>query len=184
MPDVKTKHIEKVISAYNSNINAGHVPTDLINTDVEFWIGLMGEKLCELDRNCDPQNVEFDPNSPECSIIQCAFATTWSTYHYMYIAVEPYDCYEGSGCVYTNSVSGYGQISTSASGTKHTETPWIDYYISDISYVGNYDVSHEVSGTVYVGNNGDSVGPKTGTNSVILSGLEYVNGVSCGSSHD
>jgi len=179
MPDMKPKLIEQVIEAYNGNANYGNVPQELIDSDVNFWSSIISDKFCEFDKDC-PKGLDFNPNSPDCGIVQCAFATTWNTYHTFTIAVDAYSCETGS-CHYGTSWGGVGTKGLSVGGgSNHATSKTISYNIFDQSYVPQYGGHHNISGIVSLGSASQSLGPQTGTNSALISGAKTFS-VSCGS---
>ena len=175
-PNANNGQTKKVIEAYNSNANYGNVPTELINSDIEFWINLAADKTCDLSKDCDTSG---EQPSEEC-FLPCAYATWWSTYHLLSGWLDTYDCETGS-CYYSDSDSGTGSLSILMDpGNNHAEDDTIDYYVNDKSFVSNYDVYHNFSGLATIGNADDSF-YASGTNSITVSDSLTVG--SCGSQH-
>ncbi len=171
--NVTSNMIQAIIKTYNENANYGHVPIKLFDSDVDFWIKVAADKMCELDNTCDLNGAIFDPDSPDCTFVQCADATTWSTHHRLYVFVEPYSCAGTSNCISVNRTSGSGELEISAldpTGNAHSTTRKIKYYAIDHSYVDTYRVSHELIVTLNLGENSFTIGPRTGTDSVIIYG--------------
>ena len=172
MPDASLEHVKKVIKAYNSNANYGNVPTELIETDSEFWINMATLKSCDLENGCDMN---------ELGIPFAAYAASSS--HVLSSYVDAYACETGS-CYYTDIDYGTGVLNTTqGGGGNHATVPLIYYYIYDVKRGTTQDTSHEVSGTVQAGSSTEDIGPKTGTNSVLLKGFEWFGYDGCGSSH-
>ena len=176
-PNVNKGQIKKVIEAYNSNANYGNVPTELINSDVDFWTNVAADKLCDLLEDCDTSG---EQPSEEC-FGQCAYATWWSTYHVLSGWVDTYDCETGN-CYYSDSDDGTGSLSILMSpGTNnHAKDDTIDYFVKDKSYVSGYDVYHNFSGLATIGSASDSFS-ENGTNEITHSDSLTVG--SCGSQH-
>ena len=172
MPDASFGHVKKVIEAYNNNANYGNVPNDLTETDREFWIGLATIKACDLEKGCNMS--DFNPPF-------AAYAA--SAPHVLSSYVDAYECETGS-CYYSDIDYGTGVLNTNQGGyDNHATIPTIYYYIYDVKNGITQNTYHEVSGTVQVGSLDDGVGPKTGTNSVLLwSGMAFDEDY-CGSQH-
>ena len=166
-PDnVDAKHVRQVISAYNENANYGNVPTALFKSDSEYWMGVISDKLCDLDKTCDPETGEI---LPDCSPVQCADATTWSTYHTLSIAMVPYSCIGGNPCRVTDYEAGTGTLSASLHGYDvHSTSTRADYYIRDQSYVGTYPVSHALEGYAQIKDDKRAIGPLMGANYIYV----------------
>ena len=179
-PDVDAKLIEQVIEAYNTNINHGHVPFDLLNEDSDFWGKVMTDTICSLYVECISDAVTDNANGPDCTIIPCADAYHQSAHHYLSISVEPYSCYEGTGCMYTGYTTGTGTLAVSLGGVKHTNTPKLEYTVNLASGTSVYVVA---TGTLTVGWTDDNIDPVAGVTFAYVSDSHYVNGVTCGSEH-
>lgn len=179
-PDVDAKLIEQVIEAYNTNINHGHVPFELLNGDSDFWGRVMTDTICNLYAECISDAVTGNANGPDCAIMPCADAYHQSAHHYLSISVEPYSCYEGTGCMYTNYTTGTGTLEVSLGGEKHTNTPKLEYAVNLASGEGVYVVA---TGTLAVGWMDDDIDPVAGVASAYVSDSHYVEGVTCGSDH-
>ena len=176
--NVGPRHAQQVIEAYNENANYGSVPTELINSDVDFWMTVTSDKLCELDENCDPETGEV---IPDCLVTQCADAATWSTYHRLTVKVDQYNCAQSSTCLFTQTESGRGLLQAYAGGgPAHAVHPTVKYYMHDRSYATGHSVSHEISGRVEVGVGSSQLGTYTGINSVTKAGFIYVTSATCG----
>ena len=183
--NVSSKMIQKIIKTYNENANYGHVPTKLFDSDVDFWLKVATYKICEIDNHCDPNGANFDPNAPDCTLVQCADAETLSVPHKLYVFVEPYECSGRSSCVFTNTTFGIGEIETTAAdqdGLAHSVNRVIRYYTTDHSFV-SAPVSHEATLTIHLGNGSTTIGPKTGTDYIIFYGKTGVSNAGCGSDH-
>ena len=180
--NVSSKIIQKIIKTYNENANYGHVPTKLFNSDVDFWLKVATDKICDLDDDYDPDGINFDPNAPDCTFVQCAEAKTWSTYHRLEVLVEPYSCADASDCKFSNHVSGRGELevtSVDSTGGAYTLSNDLRYYAKDCSYLTTYSISHEIKVIVYVGEKNTTIGPRTGTDSITLSGKAIVCDAEC-----
>lgn len=176
-PYITKRQTQKVIKAYNSNANYGNVPTELINSDVDFWTNVAADKVCDLLPDCDTSG---DLPFEEC-FGQCAYATWWSTYHVLSGWVDVYDCESGS-CLQSDSDDGIGELyfSIDADTNNHALDDTIDYFVKDKSYVSGYDVFHYFSGTAQIGNASENFS-KNGTNEITVSDDLTVS--SCGSQH-
>lgn len=180
-PDVDDVLIEQVLSAYITNINHGHVPFDLLNDDYTFWGKIMTDVMCDLYVECNSDALSENTHELDCSLVQCAHAYHESAYHYLSISVEPYSCYEQTGCMYTDYTTGTGTLDVSVSGTKHANTPALDYTVNLAS--SNQNVYLVATGTLEVGWSSDPIAPVTGIGSAYTSGTQRVEGVTCGSDH-
>ena len=72
--DVDSELIEQVISAYNTNINLGHVPGELLEADMEFWGQVTHDSICEQYIECDSEKTSANLKGPDCFIVPCADA--------------------------------------------------------------------------------------------------------------
>ena len=182
MPEASANIISQIIEAYNVNINHGHVPFELLGTDVDFWSQVMINKTCELYIECDPDEISNNIDGPDCSIVQCADAYHQSSSHILSITVDPYSCYEGTGCLYSDIESGTGTLQAHAGGQKHSNTPKLKYTVTLIANSQD-DVYLAATGTLGVGSATEAISPVGGMNSVYTYQQEYVNGAQCGSEH-
>ena len=180
--EAKDKHLSKVIRALNSNANYGNVPADLFDSDLDYWLSVSSDKICDEYAECRNARDGTSTLGTAYGFIPVAYATEYSTYHLLTTYVTASSCETGS-CKYSDSASGTGELSTNqGGGTNHVKTTTLQYHIKDISYVDNFDVSHSVTGTLQVGSVTASIGTVTGTNSVETTGSQYL-GAKCGSSH-
>ena len=181
MPKVSAKLVKQVIDAYNTNINHGHVPWQLISEDPELWGEIMTYKMCMDYAQCGSDATADNPDPPDCSIVQCADAYHQSVHHYLSISVEPYSCHEGTGCLYTDYDTGTGTLKVSLSGQKHTNTPKLEYTVNLAS--GTSSAYLVATGTLSVGRTDGDIDPVTGVGAAYVANSECVDGAACGSSH-
>lgn len=133
MPNADIKLIEQVIKAYNDNINLGHVPFELIATDTAFWGQVMHNAICENYIDCDSDTTSPNLTGPDCAIVSCADALHQSAWYVLEVSIDPYSCYEGTGCSFAEVVYGTGELEisiSSADAGKHTKTPSLKYKVS------------------------------------------------------
>ena len=131
--DVDGKLIKQVIKAYNTNINHVCVPFDLLNSDTEFCGKVMTDTTCNIYVECISDAAIDNIDDPGCTIIPYANAHCQSAHHYLSISVEPYSCYEETGCMYANFTTGTGTLKVSLRGDKHTSTPTLKHTANLVS---------------------------------------------------
>lgn len=184
-PNADPALVTEVIRAYNDNVNLGHVPFELIKQNNTFWAQVMHDSLCENYIECDPEATAPNDSGPDCSIVPCAEAYHQSPYHVLEVSVEPYSCYEGTGCFFSGIDAGTGTLGvslSSADGEKHSNTSKLEYRISMADYSSEkaYLVA---TGDLRVGNPTESINPVAGFDLVVFEDTESVDDVTCGSDH-
>jgi len=166
--DVKYEKLsEKVTKSFNNMVKHGNVPTELLDSDVNYWITVANISICEYDVNCNPNQLRTISYINDISkqtdtipilggiidfFIQEAYAYT-GQFHYAYVYGNPLQCDYGT-CLIGATGSGTGQVTTSShSNGGHGIGKYMTIYGSAC---GTYSgATQSVAVTAYVSGSGN-----------------------------
>ncbi len=164
--DKYEKLTSKVVDNFNNMAMHGNVPSDLFDSEVEYWIMIANQAVCEYDENCNVQDLRNVVLAKQISdgasylplisemvdyFIQEAFAYT-GQFHYATVYGDPLGGCDYGTCLISKSNSGTGQITTSVnSGSGHGIGKYLKAYGSACGT--NSAATDQADVTAYVGIN-------------------------------
>lgn len=170
--DLVMRHAEN----FNQLADNGSVPTELANTDMQYWIFISNLAQCELKPDCDPstmgdgqpatmeelneiKRIEREYDSTSDFILPKAYA--WSK---VYVDYDLYAYLNASSCYYNNCVESWdenGQIGSADIDEMNYDSPPEHAYRNAVMYFygsacdthsGSENVINKVETTPYLGN--------------------------------